>query len=96
MNIKNLLREVCNECKRNGVKVTRGQAKAVLEALKEVSIRTCKKGDKVQLRGFLTVEGINTKATRLPDGKITEPRLKIKVKLSESLQEQFKRDILDK
>ncbi len=95
MNTKELLKEICNHAKENGVKVTRTQAKAVLAALREISIETCKRGDKLILRNFLIIEGVMTSAKRLPNGKMSEPRLKISVKVSEALKESFRLDMKD-
>ena len=47
LNTKELLREICNHAKANGVKLTRSQARAVLVALREISIETCNKGEKL-------------------------------------------------
>lgn len=93
MNTKELLKEICNHAKANGVKLTRAQAKAVLTALKEISIETCKHGDRLVLRNFLIIEGVMTSAKRLPNGKLSEPRLKISVKVSEALKESFRLDM---
>jgi nucleoid DNA-binding protein len=90
VNTKELLREICNHAKANGVKLTRAQARAVLSALREISIETCKRGDRLILRNFLIIEGVMTSAKRLPNGKISEPRLKITVKVSEALKENFR------
>lgn len=90
MDTKQLLRAICEHCKKNGERVTRSQARAVLEALKEVSIEACKNGDRVILRKFITIEGAMTTARKLPNGTINEPRLKICVNLSKSLQEDFR------
>lgn len=93
MNTKELLKAICDKCKEDDVKVTRGQVKAVLEALREVAIDTCKKGEGIQLRSFLSVKGVETKARKLPNGTITTPRLKIKVEASKTLQDNFKQDV---
>ena len=90
MNTKELLREICNHAKANGVKLTRSQARAVLTALREISIETCKRGDRLILRNFLIIEGVMTSTKRLPNGKMSEPRLKISVKVSEALKENFR------
>ena len=90
MNTKELLREICNHAKANGVKITRLQAKAVLVALREISIETCGKGEKLIIRNFLSIEGVMTSIKRLPNGKLNEPRLKIKVEVSEALKEKFR------
>lgn len=95
MNTKELLREICNHAKANGVKLTRSQARAVLTALREISIETCKRGDRLILRNFLIIEGVMTSAKRLPNGKISEPRLKITVKVSEALKENFRLEMKD-
>ena len=95
MNTKELLREICNHAKANGVKLTRAQARAVLSALREISIETCKRGDRLILRNFLIIEGVMTSAKRLPNGKISEPRLKITVKVSEALKENFRLEMKD-
>ena len=90
MNTKELLREICNHAKANGVKLTRSQARAVLVALREISIETCNKGEKLIIRNFLSIEGVMTSVKRLPNGKLNEPRLKIKVEVSETLKEKFR------
>ena len=98
MNTKELLREICNHAKANGVKLTRSQAKAVLVALKEISIETCSRGEKLIIRNFLSIEGVMTSVKRLPNGKLNEPRLKIKVEVSETLKEKFRlqqKDLLE-
>lgn len=90
MTKKELIREICKYSKANGVKVTKKQANMVLEAFREVSLDACRKGDRVVLRNFITIKGVLTKATRLPNGTISEPRLKIKVIISEILKECFR------
>ena len=90
MTKKELIREICKYAKANGVKITKKQASMVLEAFREVSLDACRDGDRVVLRNFITIKGVLTKATRLPNGTISEPRLKIKVAISEILKENFR------
>lgn len=90
MTKKDLIREIRKYAKANGVKITKTQVAMVLEAFREVSLDACRKGDRVVLRNFITIKGVLTKATRLPNGTISEPRLKIKVIISEILKECFR------
>lgn len=90
MTKKDLIREIRKYAKANGVKITKTQVAMVLEAFREVSLDACREGDRVVLRNFITIKGVLTKATRLPNGTISEPRLKIKVIISEILKECFR------
>lgn len=96
MTTKDLLREICKYAKANGVRLNRKQAKIVLEAFREISLDACRNGDKVVLRNFISIRGVMTKATKLPDGRISEPRLKIKVAISEILKEKFRLEMKEK
>ena len=90
MTKKDLIREIRKYAKANGVKITKAQVAMVLEAFREVSLDACREGDRVVLRNFITIKGVLTKATKLPNGTISEPRLKIKVAISEILKENFR------
>ena len=90
MTKKDLIREIRKYAKANGVKITKAQVAMVLEAFREVSLDACREGDRVVLRNFITIKGVLTKATKLPNGTISEPRLKIKVSISEILKEAFR------
>ncbi|MBQ8234830.1 MAG: DUF2624 family protein, partial [Bacilli bacterium] len=87
---KELLREICKYARENGVKLNQTQAKIVLKALKDISVDTCKRGERLIIRDFLIIEGVMTSIKRLPDGKCNTPRLKIKVEVSEALKERFR------
>lgn len=90
MTKKDLIREIRKYAKANGVKITKTQVAMVLEAFREVSLDACREGDRVVLRNFITIKGVLTKATKLPNGTVSEPRLKIKVAISEILKENFR------
>jgi nucleoid DNA-binding protein len=93
---KDLIREIRKYAKANGVKITKTQVAMVLEAFREVSLDACREGDRVVLRNFITIKGVLTKATKLPNGTISEPRLKIKVAISEILKENFRIEMKEK
>ena len=61
-----------------------------IKALKDISVDTCKRGERLIIRDFLIIEGVMTSIKRLPDGKCNTPRLKIKVEVSEALKERFR------
>lgn len=96
MTKKDLIREIRKYAKANGVKITKAQVAMVLEAFREVSLDACREGDRVVLRNFITIKGVLTKATKLPNGTISEPRLKIKVAISEILKEAFRVEMKEK
>lgn len=96
MTKKDLIREIRKYAKANGVKITKTQVAMVLEAFREVSLDACREGDRVVLRNFITIKGVLTKATKLPNGTVSEPRLKIKVAISEILKENFRIEMKEK
>ena len=94
MNTTDLIRKICKKCRKEyGVKVTHAQARAMLEALKEITYDECKQGGRIKIRGFMTIKGILTKVRKLPDGTYNIPRYRMKVELSEVLIEQFRKDV---
>lgn len=90
MTQKELMRAICNECRKNGVRISQPKMKKVIRSIRNVVFKACLEEKEVRLLGFVTFTPQTTRKVLMPSGNYNKQRLKIKVKLTEVFSRRVK------